>query len=137
MILFLVGLPARPKSPLDPKKDGESLSYSMLPLSDGPEGSHSRPQVISVEYLSSIKMFNILLICVLKMSHLLNNNRTINFQGNQKPESARCDTLVVCVPVFKLQPLTKWSWYLSHCRVCLDFKWALWVLCLVQWHCGV
>lgn len=45
MILFSVGLPARPKSPLDSKKDGESLSYSVLPLSDGPEGSSSRPQV--------------------------------------------------------------------------------------------
>ena len=48
---FLVGLPARPKSPSDPRKDGESLSYSMLPLSDGPEGSSSRPQVSSIECL--------------------------------------------------------------------------------------
>lgn len=46
LVFDKVGLPARPKSPLDPKKDGESLSYSMLPLSDGPEGSHSRPQMI-------------------------------------------------------------------------------------------
>ncbi|EDL11921.1 zinc finger, ZZ domain containing 3, isoform CRA_b, partial [Mus musculus] len=45
-LVFDKGLPARPKSPLDPKKDGESLSYSMLPLSDGPEGSHNRPQMI-------------------------------------------------------------------------------------------
>ncbi|XP_029409655.1 ZZ-type zinc finger-containing protein 3 isoform X2 [Nannospalax galili] len=45
-LVFDKGLPARPKSPLDAKKDGESLSYSMLPLSDGPEGSHSRPQMI-------------------------------------------------------------------------------------------
>lgn len=45
-MLLVVGLPARPKSPLDPKKDGESISYSVLPLSDGPEGStNSRPQV--------------------------------------------------------------------------------------------
>lgn len=49
MVFFLVGLPARPKSPLDPRKDGESLSYSMLPLSDGPEGSNSRPQVGSMK----------------------------------------------------------------------------------------
>lgn len=52
MVFFLVGLPARPKSPLDPKKDGESLSYSMLPLSDGPEGSNSRPQVNSIKLWS-------------------------------------------------------------------------------------
>ncbi|XP_019357017.1 PREDICTED: ZZ-type zinc finger-containing protein 3 isoform X3 [Gavialis gangeticus] len=45
LIFDKVGLPARPKSPLDPKKDGESVSYSVLPLSDGPEGStSSRPQ---------------------------------------------------------------------------------------------
>ena len=49
MVFFLVGLPARPKSPLDPRKDGESHSYSMLPLSDGPEGSNSRPQVGSIK----------------------------------------------------------------------------------------
>ncbi|XP_033261855.1 ZZ-type zinc finger-containing protein 3 isoform X5 [Orcinus orca] len=46
LVFDKVGLPARPKSPLDPRKDGESLSYSMLPLSDGPEGSNSRPQMI-------------------------------------------------------------------------------------------
>ncbi|XP_031231759.1 ZZ-type zinc finger-containing protein 3 isoform X2 [Mastomys coucha] len=46
LVFDKVGLPARPKSPLDPKKDGDSLSYSMLPLSDGPEGSHNRPQMI-------------------------------------------------------------------------------------------
>ncbi|XP_045147738.1 ZZ-type zinc finger-containing protein 3 isoform X2 [Echinops telfairi] len=45
-LVFDKGLPARPKSPLDSKKDGDSLSYSMLPLSDGPEGSNSRPQMI-------------------------------------------------------------------------------------------
>ncbi|XP_059545128.1 ZZ-type zinc finger-containing protein 3 isoform X2 [Myotis daubentonii] len=45
-LVFDKGLPARPKSPSDPKKDGESLSYSMLPLSDGPEGSSSRPQAL-------------------------------------------------------------------------------------------
>ncbi|XP_038166824.1 ZZ-type zinc finger-containing protein 3 isoform X2 [Arvicola amphibius] len=45
-LVFDKGLPARPKSPLDAKKDGESLSYSVLPLSDGPEGSHNRPQMI-------------------------------------------------------------------------------------------
>lgn len=50
MVFFLVGLPARPKSPLDPKKDGESHSYSMLPLSDGPESSNSRPQVSNTKY---------------------------------------------------------------------------------------
>lgn len=53
MTFYLVGLPARPKSPSDPKRDGESLSYSMLPLSDGPEGSNSRPQVSSIKYWSS------------------------------------------------------------------------------------
>lgn len=52
MVFYLVGLPARPKSPSDPKKDGESLSYSVLPLSDGPEGSSSRPQVSSTQYWS-------------------------------------------------------------------------------------
>lgn len=47
LIFDKVGIPARPKSPLDPKKDGESISYSVLPLSDGPEGStSSRPQMI-------------------------------------------------------------------------------------------
>ncbi|XP_075413543.1 ZZ-type zinc finger-containing protein 3 isoform X3 [Tenrec ecaudatus] len=46
LVFDKVGLPARPKSPLDSKKDGDSLSYSMLPLSDGPEGSNSRPQMI-------------------------------------------------------------------------------------------
>lgn len=46
LVFDKVGLPARPKSPSDPKKDGESLSYSVLPLSDGPEGSSSRPQMI-------------------------------------------------------------------------------------------
>ncbi|NXP07348.1 ZZZ3 protein, partial [Thinocorus orbignyianus] len=47
LIFDKVGIPARPKSPLDPKKDGESVSYSVLPLSDGPEGStNSRPQMI-------------------------------------------------------------------------------------------
>uniref|UniRef100_A0A8D0GT19 ZZ-type zinc finger-containing protein 3 n=1 Tax=Sphenodon punctatus TaxID=8508 RepID=A0A8D0GT19_SPHPU len=44
-LIFDKGLPARPKSPLDPKKDGEAISYSVLPLSDGPEGSTgNRPQ---------------------------------------------------------------------------------------------
>ncbi|XP_019499577.1 PREDICTED: ZZ-type zinc finger-containing protein 3 isoform X4 [Hipposideros armiger] len=46
LVFDKVGLPARPKSPSDPKKDGEPFSYSMLPLSDGPEGSNSRPQMI-------------------------------------------------------------------------------------------
>ncbi|XP_049627427.1 ZZ-type zinc finger-containing protein 3 isoform X1 [Suncus etruscus] len=46
LVFDKVGLPARPKSPLDSKKEGESLSYSVLPLSDGPEGSNSRPQMI-------------------------------------------------------------------------------------------
>ncbi|XP_044527800.1 ZZ-type zinc finger-containing protein 3 isoform X2 [Gracilinanus agilis] len=46
LVFDKVGLPARPKSPLDPKKDGETFSYSVLPLSDGPEGSNSRPQMI-------------------------------------------------------------------------------------------
>ncbi|XP_050163244.1 LOW QUALITY PROTEIN: ZZ-type zinc finger-containing protein 3 [Myiozetetes cayanensis] len=47
LIFDKVGVPARPKSPLDPKKDGEAVSYSVLPLSDGPEGStNSRPQMI-------------------------------------------------------------------------------------------
>lgn len=49
-VLLTVGIPARPKSPLDPKKDGESISYSVLPLSDGPEGStNSRPQVVATK----------------------------------------------------------------------------------------
>ncbi|XP_074077233.1 ZZ-type zinc finger-containing protein 3 [Macrotis lagotis] len=46
LVFDKVGLPARPKSPLDPKKDGETFSYSVLPLSDGPEGSSNRPQMI-------------------------------------------------------------------------------------------
>ncbi|XP_059954831.1 ZZ-type zinc finger-containing protein 3-like [Mesoplodon densirostris] len=46
LVFDKVGLPARPKSPLGPRKDRESLSYSMLPLSDGPEGSNSHPQMI-------------------------------------------------------------------------------------------
>lgn len=88
MILFLVGLPARPKSPLDAKKDGESLSYSVLPLSDGPEGSHNRPQVSNRKFLRSITMFNVLLLCILKMqSHLLTNNGHINSEGNQRLKS--------------------------------------------------
>ncbi|KAB0378318.1 hypothetical protein FD755_009896 [Muntiacus reevesi] len=45
-LVFDKGLPARPKSPLDPRKDGESLSYCMLPLSDGSESSNSRSQMI-------------------------------------------------------------------------------------------
>lgn len=46
LVFDKVGLPARPKCPLDPRKDWESLSYSILPLSDGPEGSNCRPQMI-------------------------------------------------------------------------------------------
>jgi hypothetical protein len=81
-------LPARPKSPLDPKKDGESLSYSMLPLSDGPEGSHNRPQVGSVRHLNSMKL-NGVLISVLKLKTcLLTNNENMNFQVKRKPKSA-------------------------------------------------
>ncbi|XP_074858897.1 ZZ-type zinc finger-containing protein 3 isoform X2 [Carettochelys insculpta] len=46
-LIFDKGLPTRPKSPLDSKKDGESVSYSVLPLSDAPEGStNNRPQMI-------------------------------------------------------------------------------------------
>lgn len=77
VVLPLVGLPARPKSPVDPKKDGESLSYSVLPLSDGPEGSHSRPQVSRLACWSMMvrvlgkKWSNILLFCVLKALHVI------------------------------------------------------------------
>ncbi|XP_051855342.1 ZZ-type zinc finger-containing protein 3 isoform X1 [Antechinus flavipes] len=46
LVFDKVGLPARPKSPLDARKDGDAFSYSVLPLSDGPEGSSSRPQMI-------------------------------------------------------------------------------------------
>ena len=46
LVFDKVSLPARPKSPLDPRKDGECLSYSILPLSDGPEGPNSQPQMI-------------------------------------------------------------------------------------------
>lgn len=57
-MLLTVGIPARPKSPLDPKKDGESVSYSVLPLSDGPEGStNSRPQVVVTK--AKIKVYKI------------------------------------------------------------------------------
>lgn len=58
-VLLTVGIPAaRPKSPLDPKKDGESISYSVLPLSDGPEGStNSRPQVVVTK--GKIKFYKI------------------------------------------------------------------------------
>ncbi|XP_062993310.1 ZZ-type zinc finger-containing protein 3 isoform X2 [Elgaria multicarinata webbii] len=44
-LIFDKGLPARPKSPLDPRKDGEATSYSVLPFSDCPEASaNNRPQ---------------------------------------------------------------------------------------------
>ncbi|MGH0148574.1 UNVERIFIED_CONTAM: hypothetical protein FKN15_026502 [Acipenser sinensis] len=49
LIFDKVGLPVRPRSPLDSKKDGgESSSYSALPSSDAPEhaASSSRSQVI-------------------------------------------------------------------------------------------
>ncbi|XP_044288250.1 ZZ-type zinc finger-containing protein 3 isoform X1 [Varanus komodoensis] len=46
LIFDKVGLPARPKSPLDLRKDGEATSYSVLPFSDCPEVStNNRPQV--------------------------------------------------------------------------------------------
>ncbi|XP_053103916.1 ZZ-type zinc finger-containing protein 3 isoform X3 [Hemicordylus capensis] len=38
-LVFDKGLPTRPKSPLDPRKDGEATSYSVLPFSDCPEAS--------------------------------------------------------------------------------------------------
>lgn len=45
LIFDKVGLLTRPKSPLDPRKDGEATSYSVLPLSDCPEAStNNRPQ---------------------------------------------------------------------------------------------
>ena len=56
LVFDKVGLPARSKSPLDPRKDGESLSYSMLPLSDGPEGSNSRPQMIRERLCDDTKL---------------------------------------------------------------------------------
>ncbi|XP_030061268.1 ZZ-type zinc finger-containing protein 3 isoform X2 [Microcaecilia unicolor] len=40
-LIFDKGLPVRPKSPLEHKKDGETQSYSVLPLSDCPETSTS------------------------------------------------------------------------------------------------
>ncbi|XP_069497770.1 ZZ-type zinc finger-containing protein 3 isoform X2 [Ambystoma mexicanum] len=43
-LTFDKGLPVRPKSPMELTKDGESPSYSVLPLSDGPEGSTSHSQ---------------------------------------------------------------------------------------------
>uniref|UniRef100_A0A8D0E4S8 ZZ-type zinc finger-containing protein 3 n=1 Tax=Salvator merianae TaxID=96440 RepID=A0A8D0E4S8_SALMN len=47
LIFDKVGLPIRPKSPLDPRKDGEATSYSVLPFSDCPEAStNNRPQMI-------------------------------------------------------------------------------------------
>ncbi|XP_061099730.1 ZZ-type zinc finger-containing protein 3 isoform X2 [Conger conger] len=49
LIFDKVGLPARPKSPLDSRKEGEpSALYSALPSSDGPEhsASSSRTQMI-------------------------------------------------------------------------------------------
>ncbi|KAK9404128.1 ZZ-type zinc finger-containing protein 3 [Crotalus adamanteus] len=46
-LIFDKGLPTRPKSPLDPRKDGETTSYSVLPFSDCPEASmNNRPQMI-------------------------------------------------------------------------------------------
>lgn len=105
MILLLVGLPTRPKSPLDAKKDGESLSYSVLPLSDGPEGSHNRPQVSNRKFLRSITMFNVLLLCILKMkSHLLINGHINSDQKlcpacQLRPFSCCvCSSLQVVVP---------------------------------------
>ncbi|XP_054837971.1 ZZ-type zinc finger-containing protein 3 isoform X1 [Eublepharis macularius] len=45
LIFDKVGLPTRPKSPLDHRKDGEATSYSVLPFSDCPEAStNNRPQ---------------------------------------------------------------------------------------------
>lgn len=50
-LLLLVGLPIRPKSPLDPRKDGEATSYSVLPFSDCPEVStNNRPQVSVIKF---------------------------------------------------------------------------------------
>ncbi|XP_028588884.2 ZZ-type zinc finger-containing protein 3 isoform X2 [Podarcis muralis] len=47
LIFDKVGLPVRPKSPLDLRKDGEATSYSVLPFSDCPEASaNNRPQMI-------------------------------------------------------------------------------------------
>uniref|UniRef100_A0A3B3SBR2 Zinc finger, ZZ-type containing 3 n=1 Tax=Paramormyrops kingsleyae TaxID=1676925 RepID=A0A3B3SBR2_9TELE len=49
LIFDKVGLPARPKSPLDSKRDGESSAlYTALPSSDGPDhsSSSSRSQMI-------------------------------------------------------------------------------------------
>nr|XP_033772105.1 ZZ-type zinc finger-containing protein 3 isoform X3 [Geotrypetes seraphini] len=40
-LIFDKGLPVRPKSPLEPKKNSETQSYSALPLSDCPETSTS------------------------------------------------------------------------------------------------
>ncbi|XP_043941790.1 ZZ-type zinc finger-containing protein 3 isoform X2 [Protopterus annectens] len=46
-LIFDKGLSARPKSPLESKKDGEPSYYSLLPSSDSLEStSHSRPQMI-------------------------------------------------------------------------------------------
>lgn len=59
----VVGLPARPKSPVDSKKEGDSSSVysSSLPSSDGPEHSmsSSRTQVISD------KVFVLTVVCIL------------------------------------------------------------------------
>ncbi|XP_056670875.1 ZZ-type zinc finger-containing protein 3 isoform X2 [Monodelphis domestica] len=45
LVFDKVGLPARPRSPSEPRKDGEAF-YSVLPFSDAPEGCSSRPQMI-------------------------------------------------------------------------------------------
>lgn len=45
-LIFDKGLPLRPKSPLEPKKEGESSSmYSPLPTSDGPENSRQTQMI--------------------------------------------------------------------------------------------
>ncbi|KAJ8357381.1 hypothetical protein SKAU_G00201750 [Synaphobranchus kaupii] len=53
LIFDKVGLPARPKSPLDSKKEGEpSALYSALPSSDAPEHSASSSQTQTWRYSS-------------------------------------------------------------------------------------
>ncbi|XP_048352805.1 ZZ-type zinc finger-containing protein 3 isoform X2 [Sphaerodactylus townsendi] len=56
LIFDKVGLPTRPKSPLDHRKDGEATSYSVLPFSDCPEAStNNRPQMIRGRFYDETK----------------------------------------------------------------------------------
>ncbi len=81
--LSVVGLPARPKSPVDSKKevDCSSVYSSSLPSSDGPEHcmSSSRTPVNSDE------VFVLLVICILSTftAFLVINLHVVVFFGKQ------------------------------------------------------